>query len=201
MLSIYIFSIILLIVAPGANMMLILGIASSGGSAAARRAVAGLTSGVLCHTALAATGGSIALQRWPDALHFIQVLGGLVLIWIGGQMLYRQLRWDPTGPRPDRHTTASPFVQGIVSSLSNVKTLVLFVSFLPQFFAADQSIALQFVLHGGIYALLTLMIYTTIGSVAGMFAATLQRPHIQRVVRAVAGGVIMVFGLLGVRGT
>jgi threonine/homoserine/homoserine lactone efflux protein len=198
MLSIYIFSIILLIVAPGANMMLILGIASTAGSGAARRAALGLTCGVLCHTALAATGGSFALQRWPDALQFIQVLGGLVLIWIGGQMLYRQLRWQPTSTQADRHDTPSPFAQGVVSSLSNVKTLVLFVSFLPQFFAVDQPVAVQFVLHGGIYALLTLIIYATIGSVAGVFAATLQRPLIQRGVRAVAGIVIMVFGVQGV---
>ena len=159
MLSIYILSIALLIVAPGANMMVILGIASTAGSAAARRAALGLTSGVLGHTALAATGGAIALQRWPDALQLIQVMGGLVLIWIGGQMLYRQLRWQPISPHADRHDTLSPFAQGVVSSLSNVKTLVLFVSFLPQFFAVDQPVAAQFVLHGGIYALLTLIIY------------------------------------------
>ena len=200
MLSIYILSITLLIVAPGANMMLILGIASTAGSAAARRAALGLTCGVVCHTALAATGGSIALQRWPDALQLIQVMGGLVLIWIGGQMLYRQLRWQPISPQADRHDTPSPFAQGVVSSLSNVKTLVLFVSFLPQFFAVDQAVAAQFVLHGGIYALLTLIIYATIGSVAGAFATTLQRPLIQRGVRAVAGIVIMVFGVLGVLG-
>ena len=200
MLSIYIFSIILLIVAPGANMMLILGIASTAGSGAARRAALGLTGGVLCHTALAATGGSLALQRWPDALQLIQVLGGLALIWIGGQMLYRQIRWQPTSTHADHHDTPSPYAQGVVSSLSNVKTLVLFVSFLPQFFAVDQPVGVQFVLHGGIYALLTLIIYATIGSVAGMFAATLQRPLIQRGVRAVAGIVIMIFGVLGVRG-
>ncbi len=43
-----------------------------------------------------------------------------------------------------------------------------------------------------------LIIYATIGSVAGVFAAALQRPLIQRGVRAVAGIVIMVFGVQGV---
>jgi hypothetical protein len=44
---------------------------------------------------------------------------------------------------------------------------------------------------------LTLMMDMTTG---GAFAATLQRPLIQRGVRAVAGIVIMVFGVLGVLG-
>jgi len=200
MLTAYIFSTMLLIIAPGANMMMILALASAHGGAAARRAALGLTSGVLCHTALAATGGALLIQHWPAALQVIQVAGGLVLLWIGGQMVIRQL-W----PHSQSTTSAaegprSAYLQGVLSSLTNVKTLVLFVSFLPQFFAVDQAVAAQFVLHGGIYALLTLMIYATIGSVAGAFAATLQRPLIQRCVRAVAGMVIMVFGVLGVLG-
>ena len=201
MLPLYIVSTTLLILAPGANMMMILALASAHGGAAARRAALGLTSGVLCHTALAATGGALLIQRWPAALQLIQIGGGVVLLWIGGQMLVGQI-WPSRVAMhkrvPHRH---SAFIQGVLSSLTNVKTLVLFVSFLPQFFAVDQAVAAQFVLHGGIYAVLTLIIYATIGSVAGAFATTLQRPLIQRSVRAVAGVVIIVFGVLGVRGT
>jgi threonine/homoserine/homoserine lactone efflux protein len=197
MLPLYIVSTTLLILAPGANMMMILALASANGGAAARRAALGLTSGVLCHTALAATGGALVLQRWPAALHVIQMGGGVVLLWIGGQMVIRQL-WPyiqsttgaAEGPR-------SAYIQGVLSSLTNVKTLVLFISFLPQFFTVGQPLAGQFVFHGGIYALLTLAIYASIGSLAGYFGETLRRPTLQRWLRGSAGCVIVGFGVLG----
>ncbi len=197
MLPLYIVSTTLLILAPGANMMMILALASAHGGAAARRAALGLTSGVLCHTALAATGVALVLQRWPAALQVIQMGGGVVLLWIGGHMLVQQL-WPHTQTvNKAALVPHSAYVQGVLSSLSNVKTLVLFISFLPQFFAVGQPLAGQFVLHGGIYALLTLAIYASIGSLAGYFATSLQKPTLQRWLRGSAGCVIMGFGLMG----
>jgi threonine/homoserine/homoserine lactone efflux protein len=88
----------------------------------------------------------------------------------------------------------------VISSLSNTKTLVLFVSFLPQFMDTRQALAPQFILLGVIYAVLTLLIYGVIGSVAGWAGALLQRPPVQRGMRAVAGMVIAGLGIWGVWG-
>jgi len=197
MLTVYIFSTTLLILAPGANMMLMLALASDHGSSAARRAAVGLACGVLCHTALAASGGAVAFHRWPAALQFIRIGGGALLVWIGGHMLYRQL-WPTTiGHAPVSASVQSPFLQGLLSSITNIKTLVLFVSFLPQFFVPGQPVEVQFLLHGGIYALLTLTVYACIGSLAGYFAATLRHPQLQRWLRGIAGGVVIGFGCMG----
>jgi threonine/homoserine/homoserine lactone efflux protein len=89
-------------------------------------------------------------------------------------------------------------MQGLVSSITNTKTLVLFVSFLPQFMDIQKNIAGQFIVLGAIYAGLTLAIYGLIGSVAGWAGAVLQRPLVQRVLRIVAGCVIVGLGLWGV---
>lgn len=198
MLSVYILSTCLLILAPGANMMLMLALASQHGSAAARRAAVGLACGVLCHTAVAASGGSYAIHRWPASLEVIQIGGGAVLVWIGGQMLFRQLWPTKRSHVPVVTSVQSPYFQGLLSSMTNVKTLVLFVSFLPQFFEPGQPVAAQFLLHGGIYALLTLTIYACIGSLAGYFADTLRHPQLQRWLRGIAGCVIIGFGVMGV---
>ncbi|MFM2307889.1 MAG: hypothetical protein RLY87_9 [Chloroflexota bacterium] len=198
MLPVYILSTSLLILAPGANMMLMLALASQHGSNAARRAAVGLACGVLCHTALAASGGAYAFHRWPAMLQVIQISGGVVLVWIGGQLLYRQLWPTQSGHAPVSASVQSPFFQGLFSSMTNVKTLVLFVSFLPQFFEPGQPVGAQFLLHGGIYALLTLSIYACIGSLAGYFADTLRHPQLQRWLRGIAGCVIIGFGVMGV---
>lgn len=192
----YLVAITLLILAPGANMLMVLTLASSAGAAAARRAALGLTVGVCCHTLLAATGVSLLVQQLPAALRAIQWVGGGVLLWIGGSMVYHQLR--PGASTPTAADTArSAFVQGVGSSLSNVKTVILFVSFLPQFFEPTAAVATQFLRYGAAYAAVTFIVYTLIGSLAGRFAPALQRPRVRTTLRVVAGLVIAGFGVSG----
>ncbi|MEY3991169.1 MAG: hypothetical protein RI985_2250 [Chloroflexota bacterium] len=201
MLTLYIVSTTLLILAPGTNMVMMLALASSHGATAGRWAALGLACGVLLHTTLAATGGAVVMQQWPEALRWIQLAGGLYLVWLGGTMLYRQLFGQPS--RGVATTTArvqTPFVQGVLSSITNTKTLVLFVSFLPQFMAPAQAIAPQFVVLGVIYAGLTLLIYGVIGSLAGWAGSWLQRPLVQRIMRGTAGVVIAGLGVWGIVG-
>ena len=194
MLTLYLISTTLLILAPGPNMLMMIALASSQGARAGRIAALGLMSGVLVHTLVATTGGSLVLQQWPSALYAIRVLGSLYLMYMGGRMVWAQLWTTAAGVV----VTRTPYMQGLVSSITNTKTLVLFVSFLPQFMDAQHSIAGQFIILGAIYAGLTLAIYGLIGSVAGWAGAVLQRPLVQRVLRIVAGCVIAGLGLWGV---
>lgn len=197
MLTLYLISTTLLILAPGPNMLMMIALASSHGARAGRIAALGLMSGVLVHTLVATTGGSLVLQQWPSALYVIRVLGSLYLIYMGGRMVWAQLWATPTitARVPVNRT---PYMQGLVSSITNTKTLVLFVSFLPQFMDVQKNIAGQFIMLGAIYAGLTLVIYGLIGSVAGWAGAVLQRPLVQRGLRIVAGCVIAGLGVWGV---
>jgi threonine/homoserine/homoserine lactone efflux protein len=196
MLTLYLISTTLLILAPGPNMLMMIALASSQGARAGRTAALGLMSGVLVHTLVATTGGSLVLQQWPSALYVIRVLGSLYLISMGGRMVWAQLWATPT-TAAGVAVTRTPYMQGLVSSITNTKTLVFFVSFLPQFMDVQHSIAGQFIVLGAIYAGLTLAIYGLIGSVAGWAGAVLQRPLVQRVLRIVAGCVIAGLGVWG----
>lgn len=197
MLTLYIVSTTLLILAPGTNMVMMLALASSQGAAAGRWAALGLACGVLAHTTLAATGGAVLMHQWPAALTWVKIAGGLYLLWLGAHMLYRQI-WPAGGGRPvSAPRLQTPFMQGVFSSVTNTKTLVLFVSFLPQFMEPQQAIAPQFVVLGAIYSGLTLAIYGVIGSVAGWAGSWLQRPLVQRIMRGSAGVVIAGLGVWG----
>lgn len=197
MLTLYLISTTLLILAPGPNMLMMIALASSHGARAGRIAALGLMSGVLVHTLVATTGGSLVLQQWPSALYVIRVLGSLYLIYMGGRMVWAQL-WSTSTIAAGVAVTRTPYMQGLVSSITNTKTLVLFVSFLPQFMDIQKNIAGQFIVLGAIYAGLTLAIYGLIGSVAGWAGAVLQRPLVQQGLRIVAGCVIAGLGVWGV---
>jgi len=197
MLTLYLISTTLLILAPGPNMLMMIALASSHGAQAGRIAALGLMSGVLVHTLVATTGGSLVLQQWPSALYAIRVLGSLYLISMGGRMVWAQL-WAASTITARVPVNRTPYMQGLVSSITNTKTLVLFVSFLPQFMDIQKSIAGQFIVLGAIYAGLTLVIYGLIGSLAGWAGTVLQRPLVQRVLRIMAGCVIAGLGVWGV---
>lgn len=197
MLTLYLISTILLILAPGPNMLMMIALASSQGARAGRIAALGLMSGVIVHTLVATTGGSLLVAQWPSALHAVRILGSMYLVYIGGRMIWAQFRGHPTSA--SLAVTRTPFMQGLMSSITNTKTLVLFVSFLPQFMDSQKSIAGQFIVLGAIYAGLTLVIYGLIGSLAGWAGAVLQQQHVQRMLRVVAGGVIAGLGLWGLR--
>jgi len=198
MLTLYIISTTLLILAPGPNMVMMLALASSQGAGAGRIAALGLSSGVLVHTLVAATGGAVLLQQWPTAITMVRVIGSIYLVYLGGRMVWLQL-WPATTVAPvPTAVMRAPFMQGFISSITNTKTLVLFVSFLPQFMDMTQTVAGQFVILGAIYAGLTLGIYGAIGSMAGWAGNVLQRPVVQRALRIVAGCVIAGLGVWGV---
>ena len=198
MLTLYIISTTLLILAPGPNMIMMLALASSQGAGAGRIAALGLSSGVLVHTLVAATGGAVLLQQWPAGMTAVRVLGSIYLIYMGGRMVWRQLWPGIATPATSVAVMRTPFMQGFISSITNTKTLVLFVSFLPQFMDATQTIIGQFVLLGTIYAGLMLTIYGLIGSMAGWAGSILQRPAVQRALRIVAGCAIVGLGVWGV---
>ena len=131
MLTLYLISTILLILAPGPNMLMMIALASSQGARAGRIAALGLMSGVIVHTLVATTGGSLLVAQWPSALYAVRILGSMYLVYIGGRMIWAQFRAHPTSS--SLAVTRTPFMQGLMSSITNTKTLVLFVSFLPQF--------------------------------------------------------------------
>ncbi len=197
MLTLYLISTMLLILAPGPNMLMMIALASSQGARAGRIAALGLMSGVLVHTVVATTGGSLLFAQWPSGVYAIRLLGSLYLIYMGGRMVWAQL-WGQSRAVVGVAVTRTPYMQGLISSITNTKTLVLFVSFLPQFMDIQKSIAGQFIVLGAIYAGLTLGIYGLIGSLAGWAGAVLQQPQVQRGLRIVAGSVIAGLGVWGV---
>ena len=91
MLTLYLISTMLLILAPGPNMLMMIALASSHGARAGRIAALGLMSGVLVHTVVATTGGSLLFAQWPSGVYAIRLLGSLYLIYMGGRMVWAQL--------------------------------------------------------------------------------------------------------------
>lgn len=101
---------------------------------------AGLASGVLVHTALAASGIALLLQQSPAALRWLCYAGAAYLLWLA----YRTLREPaqnavPTagqGPAPPLGFWPS-YGQGVLMNVLNPKVTLFFLALLPQFTRPD----------------------------------------------------------------
>jgi threonine/homoserine/homoserine lactone efflux protein len=158
---------VVLIVTPGPNFLYVLTRGATQGRRAGLIAAGGLGAGVLIHTALATLGVAALVRSSYLAFRVIKYGGSLYLVYLGVRALSD--RQDMSGGRieaPARDYRV--FWQSIVASLTNPKTILFFLSFLPQFVKASRGdTSRQMLLLGTIYMLLTLIIYGVVAYYAG----------------------------------
>lgn len=157
----------LLIVTPGPNFIYVLTRGTTQGRRAALLGALGLGMGVLIHTSLACIGISALIRSSYMAFQVLKYLGSLYLIYVG----LKTLRNSKTLSSDALHSSAtSPHIlwQSIITSLTNPKTMLFFLSFLPQFVSGSLGNSTsQLFLLGGIYMLLTISIYGTLAYFSG----------------------------------
>jgi threonine/homoserine/homoserine lactone efflux protein len=158
---------IVLILTPGPNFIYVLTRGTTQGRRAAMLAAIGLGGGVLVHTTLASIGISALIRSSYLAFQIVKYGGSLYLISVGVKMLRNR---DPIfADRSDRPAQSQRILwQSMLASLTNPKTILFFLSFLPQFVTgASASVTAQLFLLGGIYMILTIMGYGMLAYFAG----------------------------------
>ena len=166
-LVLFCFAALVLIVTPGPNFLYILTCGVTQGRRAGLVAASGLGVGVLMHTALATLGVAALIRSSYVAFRVIKYGGSLYLVYLGVSAL--RSRPHVLVDRREAPEKAHRILwQSIVASMTNPKTILFFLSFLPQFVTATAGDAgRQMLLLGTIYMLLTLLVYGLVGYYAG----------------------------------
>ena len=166
-----------LIVTPGPNFFYVLTRGAAQGRRAGVVAACGLGAGVLVHTTLATLGVAAIVRSSYLAFRAIKYGGSLYLIVLG----VRAFRERPEAPAtsPARMLSdARLFWQSIVASMTNPKTILFFLSFLPQFVTGPPAEASRQMFGlGAIYMALTVMVYSTVACLAGGATRWLREGH------------------------
>lgn len=166
----------LLILTPGPNFIYVLTRGTTQGRRPALLSALGLGMGVLIHTTLACIGVSTLIHSSYLAFQVLKYLGSLYLISVGLKTLRKSEALTTRAsvlhmPRTSRRI----LWQSIITSLTNPKTMLFFLSFLPQFVSRPLgSSTSQLFLLGGIYMLLTILIYGTLAYFSGSIGQWLQ---------------------------
>lgn len=187
----------LLTITPGPDTFLTLRQALTGGLGRAVPTIAGITSGVPIHGAIAGFGLAAVLERSPAAFRAIQWAGVAYLAYLALRSLLSAARPPPPvaleGPAGGEGWTA--YRDGLATNLLNPKVALFFLGFLPQFIPPGPAFAWTAVLYGFCHALMGQVQLLTVAVLANGVRERLTGPGFRRGTEAVAGAVFLLFAI------
>jgi threonine/homoserine/homoserine lactone efflux protein len=202
----------LLTITPGADMALVMRHALGGGTRPAFFASLGICLGTLIWGTASALGVSVVFARSALAFAVLKYIGGAYLVYLGVRALRDAVRREgrPEG-RPLRPiegmapglpgdmrrgpSRSAAFLQGLLTNLLNPKVAVFYLTFLPQFVAADRSVLTQSVFLAATHVVMGLIWLTIYARFIDRMAAVLLTERVKRRIEAVTGAVLMTLGI------
>lgn len=173
-LAAYLVAVLVVVIAPGPDNILAIGRGLSQGRLAAALSSLGAGLGIMVHSVAATLGLALVLQTSPLAFWVVKVAGGAYLLWLGYKAITSRSLIS-FAPR-DRQPLHRVFLTGLLSNVLNPKPGLFVVAFIPQFVApARGPVALQMLAYGAIFAVLTAVIFTLLGSFAAQLSTWLAR--------------------------
>lgn len=179
------FSIAAIVIAltPGPDMTLFLGRTLQHGKPAGQAALFGAMSGLVVHTLLVAFGISALLTASQTAFTILKIVGAAYLLWLA----YQALRGQSSLTLDTKKTKPTSFLKnwlaGLGINLLNPKIVIFFITFLPQFVAADDPNAFGKLLFlGSLFILIGLITCLGIVALANRFVTALTaNPKVTRI--------------------
>jgi threonine/homoserine/homoserine lactone efflux protein len=187
---------LIVILSPGQDMVLVFSRGLGQGARAGIAAAAGVSTGLLGHTVLAAFGLGTILRTSETLFLTLKFVGAAYLIYIGIRMLLSgasDLKMQASATRP----LARLFREGALSNLSNPKVAMFYFAFLPQFVPASMAhpTATVFVL-GVVFALLTFLVKAPVGYFSGALSVWLRsQPSVLKWISRTSGTILIGLGL------
>jgi threonine/homoserine/homoserine lactone efflux protein len=184
-----------LVLAPGPDMLLVLGRALGQGRFAAILAALGCATGVLVLSAAVAFGLTAVLHTSLAAFTVMKSAGAAYLIYLGVKTIRERSLFSPTPAKPAGRTQI--FMLSFAGNLVNPKVALFMFAFLPQFVDhRGGDFAQQILLLGCVYALLTIICYSILAAIAATLSDRLaRRPRLVARLNLIAGLVFLLSGL------
>jgi threonine/homoserine/homoserine lactone efflux protein len=168
---------LLLIITPGPDNLSVVSYGLSRGRRAGMLFGAGCATGCLLHTLWLCLGLSVLMAASPAAFTCLKIAGALYLFYLafrafrsGGLINLKEVAGVDT-----TLSATVYFRRGFLANALNPKVALFFLAFLPQFTRPGAwSIPTQFLALGLLFALLSLVIFVSLGACSGAVGAFLK---------------------------
>lgn len=184
---------IIMIASPGPSVLLTVAHTISFGWQRALSTVAGATVGVAFQLMIASIGLTSLLNTIADAFEWFRWAGAAYLIYLGIK------QWRSAGVPLEFDTPSETgsklFIQGLVITIPNPKSLIFIAAFLPQFIDTTRSLGLQFALIVPTFLMITFIVTSIWVLVAEKASWFLQSQSAFRLLLQASGGLMVMAGL------
>jgi len=175
---------ILLILAPGPDVLFLISQSVTYGARAGFEIAMGLAAGNLVHTCAAALGLSVVFRASPIAFNILKIGGVSYLLFLAWKTIRSRPRAEAKEPdmqeapsgTATRSERAGTFWRGFLMNVLNPKVALFFLAFLPQFTSPKAGpIWAQMLILGAIFIVLVVLLFGVIGVTAGAASRRLSR--------------------------
>lgn len=183
-------------IAPGPDMLYVIGRSVGQGRKAGIVSSLGVFVGCWVHILAAAFGIAALLRSSPAAFNVVRYAGAAYLIYLGIKMVAKKSDLSSQQLEPEK--LSSIFRQGVITNVLNPKVALFFLAFLPQFVDAGRgSVVLEVLLLGLIFNVGGTLVNLGVAYAGGTLGELLRRK--QRLARLQQWFTGFVFIGLGVR--
>ncbi|MBO6880784.1 LysE family translocator [Winogradskyella sp.] len=157
-----------LAISPGPDNIYVLVQSITNGKSYGLATVSGLITGCIVHTTLLAFGVSAIIKANEDLFFAIKVLGALYLLYLAYKVHKSSSQLNLDANAVPKKSLKGLFVQGFFMNVLNPKVTIFFLAFFPGFlFSESMSTVIQFYILGGIFMLVSFIIFSSIALLAG----------------------------------
>ena len=189
---------VLIVLLPGPDTLVVLRALVRQGRVTAARTVLGVLTGLSVWVTAASLGLAAVLKASETAYTVLRLTGAAYLLFIGVQSLRSrtvELPLDDTPATRRRSLLGSGYVAGLATDLLNPKVGVFFVTFLPGFIPAHQSVAVVSFILGAIFIALTAAYFVVMLGLATRVTSWMANARIRKRLDRATGGVLIAFGV------
>lgn len=153
---------VVLAIIPGPGIMVVMARTLSQGLLAGIVTALGIVAGDFVFIVLAVYGLSALAQTYGELFLIVKYTGAVYLVWLGIKIMLTKSPAEKT-PKNTSYKHSTNFIAGLVTTLSNPKAILFYVSFFPAFL--DLS-AVTYIDFGIIFALTFVAIFGVMASYA-----------------------------------
>jgi threonine/homoserine/homoserine lactone efflux protein len=180
---------LILILSPGADSFVLLRISHSRGVKAGMSALWGINLGNTTQALLMISGIGLVVSKSEAAIFVLKILGGIYMAYLAVMATRAALRPTDPAAAPSaegaRVKNSSPFLQGLISNITNPKPLLFYLAFFPLFIGSAENVPLQLSMLSSIFVGMALVWQTVIVYGAVKLSETMKSARFNRIMDVV----------------
>lgn len=165
-----------LAISPGPDNIFVLTQSIVNGQKFGLATVFGLMTGCIIHTTLVAFGVSAIIKDNETLFFIIKLLGAIYLLYLAYKVYQSDATISFSDEKAEKKNTVQLFKKGFLMNVLNPKVTIFFLAFFPQFlFSKTIPTIVQFYVLGGIFILVSFVVFGSIAVLAGSISQYLKQ--------------------------